>query len=89
MKPICMKCKLFYKPKKNGVAFIEGMPTGSGFPRPGWKPYKLWEGDLWECKGCGHEIIVGVGAEPIAIQHQPTFQADLQRFAPEYQINDC
>ena len=84
MKPICVPCKLFYKPEKNGVYFIEGMPTGDG-----WKPYKIWVGDLWKCKGCGHEIISGVGHRELAIHHQVEFRAVLEGLQPEMQINDC
>jgi hypothetical protein len=53
MKPICVKCKKFYRPKENGYCFTEGMPTSSGE----WKPYKAWMGDLWECPECGHQLL--------------------------------
>lgn len=92
MKPICVKCSRFYKPKKNGKWFIEGMPKsnhappGVGFPEL-WTPYKLWTGDLWECPECGNEIIVGVPQVPISEHYEPEF-AELSKRA-DYQVNDC
>jgi hypothetical protein len=94
MKPICVECRRFYRPKKNGTAFIEGMPKFNG-AEPGaehaedWKPYKLWMGDLWECQGCGHQTISGVGFNPLAEQYQPTFAEDIERHRATLQINDC
>jgi hypothetical protein len=32
----------------------------------GWQPYKLWVGDVWECRGCGAQVIVGVPPNPLA-----------------------
>lgn len=92
MKPICRKCDLFYRPKRNGIFFTEGMPTG---PRVNgvhnsWKPYKVWQGDLWECRGCGHEIIVGVGHQPVTEHYLPEFEpARRQLGADKININDC
>jgi hypothetical protein len=99
-KPVCVKCQRFYRPKKTGVAIVEGMPIGgAGINPPGtaapemWKPYKLWQADLWHCLGCGHELVVGFGAEPVRIQHQEDFlekvMAQQTRFPNLPQINDC
>ena len=95
LKPICVKCARFYRPKRNGYNFTEGMPVGTG-TKPGhemadrWKPYKRWSGDLWECLGCGHELLSGVGMQPIAIQHQPDFEAKRKSFrCDQFQVNDC
>lgn len=94
MKPICVPCKRFFRPKKNGVFFIESMPRGEN-PPPGtkapheWKPYKLWRGDLWECQGCGAEIVEGVALEPVAEHYQPNFAAVLEVTAPTITVNDC
>ena len=88
LKPICMKCQLFYRPKKNGVYFTEMMPPYSG--ETGWRPYKIWAGDLWECKGCGHQIISGTGMNPISVQHEVDFKEKQKKLcADEIQINDC
>jgi hypothetical protein len=94
MKPICAKCRRFYKPEKNGVWFLEGMPTYNGAP-PGleepeaWVPYKLWRGDLWKCRGCGHEIISSVAAHPVCEHYQPGFKKAVDAFQPIFQVNDC
>ena len=94
MKPICVKCQLFYRPKKNGVTFIEGMPIGSnvapGLAEPHrWRPYKLWMADLWECRGCGHALIVGAGHEPISEHYKPDFDDKVKAYGTTLQINDC
>lgn len=94
MKPVCTKCQRFFRPKTNGISFIEAMPTvalapaGSSEPEL-WKPYKLWSGDLWVCLGCGAEIIVGVGQRPLAEHFQPTFEEELRVYKPSVTVNDC
>lgn len=91
-KPACLKCQRFYRPKKNGFIWCEGMPKENhaepGISHPEkWEPYKIWSGDLWKCGGCGHELIVGSGYQPISVQHYPDFQHDM-RFV-KATINDC
>ena len=95
MKPICVGCQRFYRPKKNGFTFVEGMPTMAG-AKPGivdaalWKPYKLWIGDLWECEGCQARIVVGVGFNPISIHHLLDFEAQVKKYGgDQLQVNDC
>lgn len=97
MKPICVKCRRFYRCKKNGFKFIEGMPMGgTGLqPLPGtaepeyWTPYKLWAGDLWECEGCHHELVSGVARVPIAEHYQPDFIDRVNASGAILQVNDC
>lgn len=99
MKPACVKCQRFFRPKKTGFAFIEAMPRSNmGEPtraQPGtaephrWTPYKLWIGDLWECEGCGAEAIFGVGQGPVAEHYQPDFSDKVARYGAFAQINDC
>lgn len=76
--------------------FVEGMPKGTAnWQDPDyhddkhWQDYKLWRGDLWECESCGHEVVVGVAAEPIRIQHEPDFQEVKERLGVTLRINDC
>lgn len=102
MKPVCVPCRRFYRPEKNGIHFIEGMPVVYG-ALPGlvddekWKPYKLWCGDLWKCEGCGAEIISGVARQPRGVQHEPDFAETVKqvddfqrhRVGPMIKINDC
>lgn len=95
MKPICVPCQRFFRPKKNGFSFIEGMPVGNARAEPGtsdpdsWKPYKLWMGDLWECHGCGTNIVVGVAGSPLAEHYQTDFTSHVASFGPKLQVNDC
>lgn len=94
-KPVCIKCHRFYRVKKTGFYFTEGMPvTGGILPgndQPdGWLPYKIWSSDRWECLGCGSEILSGFGSSPIAVQHEEGFdrqRKDLR--ADQFQVNDC
>jgi hypothetical protein len=95
-KPICTKCARYYRPKKNGTYYIEMKPIdGSVHSPPGneapdmWTPYKLWMGDLWVCHGCGHEIIVGTGRQPISHDYQEDFQIELRRSRVTIKVNDC
>jgi hypothetical protein len=95
LKPICVKCQRFYRPKKNGYGFIEAMPIG-GFSAPAgtscpelWTPYKLWRGDLWECQGCGHELVSGVANQPISEHYKPDFKMAVETFSNGLQVNDC
>jgi len=92
MKPICVKCQRFFRPKRNGFCFSEGAPVHPtakpGLEEPEkWRPYKVWLGDLWECPGCGSQIVSGTGIGPVAVQHQERFLSHL--LDAEFQVNDC
>jgi len=87
MKPVCVPCKLFYQPKKNGTYFEEGMPVNEHPPT--WSSYKLWVGDLWECAGCGAQIIVGVATEPVAEHYQPKYKSLVAKTNPLLRVDDC
>lgn len=94
-KPVCVKCHRFYKPAKNGFAFIEGMPKpGVTNPRRGteapsdWEPYKLWVGDKWQCQGCNHEIIIS-NLQPVSERYYHDFRDSVEAFEARYQVNDC
>jgi hypothetical protein len=96
MKPICVKCERFYRPKANGTPFVEMMPTGGSeraepgtSDRDSWTPYKLWMADLWECHGCGHELIVGAGRDPLAEHYQSDFAAKMEAVGATIIVNDC
>ena len=94
MKPICVKCQLFYQPQRIGVSLLEQMPDAD---RSGvidgihWHPYKLWMGDQWRCDGCGSEIIVGVGMKPLAEHFEDNFAAELEYAGGDsvLRVNDC
>lgn len=57
-RPICVKCEIEMRPKKNGVTVEEFTEEGLS--------YKLWMGDLWECPICQASVIVGFGARSLA-----------------------
>jgi hypothetical protein len=91
-KPICVKCKRFFKPHRNGVFALEQMPAANDV-RPGLedeanrRPYKIWRADLYRCEGCGDEIVVGFGQHPLSEHYQPEFA----RWTPfvTHTVNDC
>jgi hypothetical protein len=94
MKPVCVPCQRFFRPAKNGFAFIEGMPDGSALPGKAepehWHPYKLWVGDKWNCPDCGAEIIVGVARHPVSEHYYDDFQASVKQYGgDQLQVNDC
>lgn len=95
LKPICVSCQRFYRPKKTGFRFTEAAPTdNSAYPgtvEPEmWKPYKLWVGDKWHCDGCGNEIIVGTSLRPVAEQHHDYFETvRINGSYDQFQVNDC
>ena len=95
MKPICVPCRRFFRMKKAGFYFLEGMPSVNG-ALPGnsepdkWKPYKVWAADRWECQGCGAAILSGFGRGEIAEHYQPDFAEHVKRLgADQFQVNDC
>lgn len=94
-KPVCVKCQRFFRVKKNDFPLIEGMPIGGNRVPPGteapeqWKPYKLWFADLWECQGCGTQIAVGFGLQPIAEHYQSNFASEVIATGATLQVNDC
>jgi hypothetical protein len=96
MKPICVKCRLFFKPERNGVAFEEGAPKphapmNNGRPTnpDHWESYKLWMGDLWKCRGCGAEIIVGASRSPVSVRHMPNYASEREACQPIVRVDDC
>jgi hypothetical protein len=93
-KPVCVDCQRFYRPKKNGYIWTEGKPiNGDMHALPGtlqpdkWIPYKVWNGDLWECEGCGHQIIVGVPSVPLSQDYYDSFQDWCAK--SNLIVNDC
>lgn len=94
MKPVCVPCQRFFRIKKSGFYFIEGMPKerqalpGTAEPEK-WQPYKLWSGDKWECEGCGATIVSGTGREPINEHYRPGFAEHVEKLgASQLQVND-
>lgn len=101
VKPICVKCQCFYRPKHNGHYFTEMKPDnnrnglypdeyrGTRHPEV-WSPYKLWCGDLWECPDCFHELVVGVCGGPVSEHYKPEFEGMVVRTnGDQLKVNDC
>ena len=65
----------------------QSAPPGIAAPHL-WKPYKLWLGDLWECNGCGHQIVVGA-LNPVSEHYMPDFDDQVQAMKPKLIVNDC
>jgi hypothetical protein len=64
-------------------------PAGTQAPEQ-WTPYKIWVGDLWQCRGCNAQILSGFGQQPISEHYFPTFSDTLVRTsADQLQVNDC
>jgi len=98
-KPVCVACQRFFRPKHNGYALTEMMPIGDDIPHralPGtqephrWTPYKVWLADLWECQGCGVQIVSGFASQPISEHYEPDFKKMQVAFhATQLLVNDC
>lgn len=56
-KPVCAKCSREMYPKKNGVGVLDYAAIG---------PYQVWDADLWACRGCDTEVVIGFGNAPVA-----------------------
>jgi hypothetical protein len=82
--PACVSCGLFFKRRRNGVTIEERMPRGAV-----WLPYKLWHADLWECEGCGTQIVTGYGNLPLVEHYQPTYAEIVEQLPPIARIDDC
>lgn len=77
---VCAQCNQAMRPKKNGAPFVE---------MAGDRPYKLWDADLWECQGCGAEVLYTAPAQqPIAEHFQPDFTAKLESYDPQYSAKE-
>ena len=90
---VCMNCKKFYRPEKNGVLVEEQMPMG---PRgqETWVPYKLWMADLYKCPGCGHEAVGGFSlGGPIREHYHADYAAEKkaleESYGPAIIVADC
>ncbi len=67
-KSICTNCQTEFKPYKNGIYVVEMFLTPP-------QPYKIWSADLWKCRGCENEIVVGFGNEPLAEHFEDEFDS--------------
>lgn len=92
---VCMQCKKFFHPLKNGVYVEEGKPGfGKNYrTETGWSSYKLWAADLVHCRECETEIVTGFASRPIAEHFKPDYNeirdALLERDKLMVFIEDC
>lgn len=61
-RPICVPCRREMRCRKNDYMF-----TASGSA--------VWASDMYECEGCGHQILTGFGRDPVAEAHEDSFVA--------------
>lgn len=54
-----------------------------------WRSYKLWQSDLWECKGCGTQVIVGHAQQAYAEHFQPDYSEVVETADPMLRVEDC
>jgi len=70
--PICVRCEIEMRTKTNGVPVLETYGEEK-------KPYKLWNGDLWQCTKCLNMVIVGFAKEPMANHFDEGFEKTLEQ----------
>lgn len=94
-KPVCVKCQRFFRMTKAGKPVLEQMPV-AGSAAPGtacptdWRPYKLWQADLWTCQGCGFQLVTGFGKQAVAERYEDGFKDELGKVkANMVTVNDC
>jgi hypothetical protein len=63
-RPVCRKCEREFRPEKNDVSVEDLASFGS---------YKVWSADLWKCPGCGVEIVLGFGSQPMYLHFQEDY----------------
>ena len=74
-KLVCVPCQRQYKVVKNGN-YVIGM--FSILPQP-YQPYRIQNGDRWECPHCGHQIIAGFAVVSVAEHFEDKFQELLEK----------
>jgi hypothetical protein len=94
LKPICVTCGTFFKPARCGIRVQEMRPRSEGAVAgklfaTDWVPYKLWQADLYECRSCGMQIVVGSGMNPISEHYKPDYEKMVDEHPPEVDVYDC
>lgn len=70
-RPVCAKCEKEMEVVQNGVG-VEDMAD--------WGPCQIWDADLYKCRQCGHEAVLGFGSNPISYHNDPNFQKERLRY---------
>ncbi len=68
---------------------VPDLPRVQSGDLAGWQPYKLWVGDVHECRGCGAQVIVGVPPQPISEHYKPDYAELVRRTGATRHIDDC
>jgi hypothetical protein len=55
--------------KETGALVVDHYDNGD--------PYQVYSGDLWECRVCGAEVVVGFGGKPILQSFESDFASRL------------
>ena len=63
--PVCAKCRVTMRCKQNDFIVEEMADTTA--------PYRVWSTDLWECRGCGAEVVTGFAPKPMAEQWMASY----------------
>ena len=66
--PVCAKCEVQLRPKKNGVGCLDYAKFNGELDR-----YLIWDADLWECPNCGYQIVFEFGRKPIDAHYTESF----------------
>ena len=74
--PVCVKCARKMKPEKNSV-------TVCGYYQD--RPQEIWNADLWKCRYCGYEVIIGFGYRPYTSIYEKDFERELKKV--DYRVN--
>lgn len=77
---LCLDCNVEYVPWRNGVKVLETCLND--------QPYKLWNADLLQCPGCGHQVVARFGGSGTD-NHDPTFDTRLQMAQREANLYTC
>ena len=61
-RPVCVPCAREMRCKKNDYLVSDREPA-----------CYVWAGDMFECEGCGHQVVVGWAKEPVRWGHEDGF----------------
>lgn len=83
-RPVCIKCNCELHPEKNGVGVLDMVEQsrehGKDATFISYKPYALYDADLWKCPKCGLEVVGGFGSGAISRHYSKNFQTMIQDY---------
>jgi len=75
---VCPECQSEYHVKEQGILVIEMASFG---------PYKVWEADLLECRGCNKTFVGGFAEQPLMEHYEKGFDEWLELIKKSYDAN--